>query len=315
MAPKRSDHLRLMAGGRHAEQPLPRGARSRTAPDRAPARSSTPPASDLEALQVQHAALLRTNEAFAGQLQEAQAQLTTTVKDLHDEVARHGEKEHRWREQMSQQRALSVEATVAEQREHRRLASLLTEELQQLLAAVKYKIALLAQSRQRTLPPAWADVSGLVDAAVRCSRSIGGDLGPTVLQPGELFPALCWLRVWMAERHQFLVELHTDGGAEPVHEAVALLLFQAVRELLCNTQKYAQVATARVELTRKADALQVTVSDAGIGFEVAELSTRKTGGLGLRSIRQRLEYLGGQLDIASAPGQGSRFTLMVPLHA
>jgi signal transduction histidine kinase len=315
MASRRDAHLKLVAGGRNLGKPASSAVRSRKAPAGPQSGAPPPAAHTFRDLQGQHATLLRNNQALARQLLESEGQLAAPVKDLREEVSRHGDEEHLLRDQMVQQRALNVESTLAEQREHRRLADLLSEELQQLLTAAKYKLALLAQSRQQIPPLAWADVSGLLDEAVRCSRSIGGDLSPAVLRPAELLPALCWLRYWMAERHQLHVELYADSGVEPAQEVVSLLLFQSVRELLCNTHKHAQVGTARVELTHQYDALQITVSDDGIGFDVAHLPTRQTVGLGLRSIRQRLEYLGGRLDITSAPGQGSRFTLMVPLHA
>ena len=273
MKPKRPAPRKQMAD-RPAERRRPSTGRSSRAD---PAHSPfTPPAplaqelSDLQVLQAQHAALLRTHEALADQLQAANTQLAATIQDLREEVARHGQEEDRLRDQMAQQQALSVEAALADQRERRRLASLLTEELQQLLAAAKYKVALLTQSLHPIPPPDWADLRGLLDEAVRSSRSVGGGLGPTVLKPGDLFPALCWLRTWMAERHQFQMELHADSTVEPDQEAVKLLLFQSVRELLTNAINHAQVARARVELAHQANALQVTVSDDGIGFDVTE---------------------------------------------
>ncbi len=59
--------------------------------------------------------------------------------------------------------------------------------------------------------------------------------------------------------------------------------------------------------------LQIVVAEAGHGFDPVGLRTIG-GGLGLSAIRQRLRYLGGKLHIASAVGEGSRFTLTVPLQ-
>ena len=63
------------------------------------------------------------------------------------------------------------------------------------------------------------------------------------------------------------------------------------------------------------DGLQIRVADQGKGFQPDQLGAAGSSGLGLLSIRQRLEYLGGTQEIASAPGQGSRFTLTLPLRA
>ena len=94
-----------------------------------------------------------------------------------------------------------------------------------------------------------------------------------------------------------------------------MLLYQAVRELLLNIVKYAQVTVAEVMLTQADDTLTLTVADAGVGFDPTRLRVvgGTEGGFGLFAIRERLELLGGRLEIASAPGQGSRFTLWVPV--
>jgi CheY-like chemotaxis protein len=97
----------------------------------------------------------------------------------------------------------------------------------------------------------------------------------------------------------------------------AVLVYQCVRELLLNTVKYARVEAADVTVTQDADGLKVTVADEGIGFDPSALRVAggPGGGFGLLGIRERLESVGGRLEIASAPGDGSRFTLTVPLSA
>jgi len=100
---------------------------------------------------------------------------------------------------------------------------------------------------------------------------------------------------------------------EPGSDAIKGLLFQSVRELLFNVVKHAGVPQATVDVSRADAQLQIVVADHGAGFDPRRLPPEGSRGLGLPSIRQRLEYLGGSLEIASAPGQGSRFTLSIPL--
>jgi CheY-like chemotaxis protein len=101
----------------------------------------------------------------------------------------------------------------------------------------------------------------------------------------------------------------------PLPEDLTVLLFQAVRELLLNAVKYAQVPEATVTLAWDAPGLTLTVADAGAGFDPTVL--RKEGGVGggfgLARIRHRLELLGGCMTIISAPGQGTQVTLAVLL--
>ncbi len=76
--------------------------------------------------------------------------------------------------------------------------------------------------------------------------------------------------------------------------------------------KHAEVSTADLHLSAPPDRLEIVVTDQGKGFDPALLGISGTG-LGLRTMRQRIEHIGGRLDIQSAPGHGSRFTLTVPL--
>ncbi len=125
---------------------------------------------------------------------------------------------------------------------------------------------------------------------------------------------LHWLAASMRQRHHLVIDLQVHDPVPALAEPTALLLFQSVRELLFNIFKHAAVDIVRLEIRVEADALQITISDQGVRFDPAKMQPVGVGGLGLPSIRQRLEYLGGTLQIASAPGQGSRFTLTVPIH-
>jgi CheY-like chemotaxis protein len=120
----------------------------------------------------------------------------------------------------------------------------------------------------------------------------------------------------MRERHKFAVRLRPSAVPPPaLQQDVAVLVYQSVRELLLNAVKHSGVTTAEVGITRDGTALRFEVSDAGVGLDSASLRVTggTEGGFGLLGIRERLESVGGHLDIASTPGQGSRFVLTVPL--
>ena len=88
---------------------------------------------------------------------------------------------------------------------------------------------------------------------------------------------------------------------------------QAPRAIPAECPGVCGSALSRFAHVEPAAHLQIVVADSGHGFAPDRLHAVGAHGLGLTSIRQRLEYLGGILDIASAPGQGSRFTLSIPL--
>jgi len=131
-----------------------------------------------------------------------------------------------------------------------------------------------------------------------------------------MIPALEWLGRWLAQTHKLTVAIRADPAAlAGCPHDVSVLLFQSVRELLLNTVKHAQVSAASVEIARRDVGVEVVVADTGVGFDPSglRLAGGTEGGFGLFSIRERMELLGGHLEIDSAPGRGSRFTLWVPM--
>jgi CheY-like chemotaxis protein len=220
-------------------------------------------------------------------------------------------------QQASQLRALAGELTLAEQRERRRLAEVLHDGLQQLLVAARVRAHMLGRSSDPGVRQGCQEMVALLGEALAEARTLTGELSPPTLQKGGLLPALEWLSRWVGEKHHLTVCLGPLAAPLPaLAEDVSVILYQAVRELLLNTVKYAQVTTAEVRLTQADDALTLRVSDAGVGFDPFRLRVAggTEGGFGLLGIRERLELVGGRLEIESRPGQGSRFTLVAPLR-
>ena len=216
----------------------------------------------------------------------------------------------------AQLRALASELTLAEQRERRRLAELLHDHLQQLLVGATLRLPFLERSTDPAVQQVAGEIDSLLAQALECSRSLTGELCPPILHEGGLVPALKWLAGWMQEKHRLTVVLRADADATPTTEDLTVLLFQSVRELLFNAAKYAKVQTVTVEVHRRNDEVETVVTDEGSGFDPAELRAAggSASGFGLLGIRERLDFLGGRMEIASTPGRGSRFTLWVPVR-
>ncbi len=253
--------------------------------------------------QAEHASLLEKNQTLAAELKDARDRLAATTE--------------RVREQLALMRTLSVHSTLAEEGARQELAHQYREHLQQLLVALKFKLTGLARTYASAAATdvQWRDLTTLVDLMLSEFRRIGGDLGPHVLEFEGLIPRLQWLTNWMRERYGFTLELSTPEAVEVGPDPTRTLLFSAIRHMVLNAAKHAQVKTARVAIVQQNGTLRVTVQDDGIGFDPASLRARSAGGLGLVSVRQTVDYLGGTLEIASAPGQGTRATLTVPLPA
>lgn len=217
----------------------------------------------------------------------------------------------------TQLRSLSRELNLAEQREKQRLSQLLHDGLQQQLVGAKFRIGALERSCGAHLRPVVEELNELICESLESSRSLAYELSPPVLTRSGLLPALEWLSGWMKSRHGLKVRFQARCEPPPVPEDTAILLYQATRELLFNVVKHAKVGTATLEVAREGPELHIRVCDRGRGFDPDQLQAvgGAFGGLGLPSIRERLDSLGGRLEMDAAPRHGSRFTLVAPLPA
>jgi PAS domain S-box-containing protein len=242
---------------------------------------------------------------------KAEVRLLRVNQTLEQRVA---ERTAEAQQRASQLQALASQLPQTEHRERQRLAMVLHDHLQQLLVGTKYHIGMLRnQSRDQGLHTSLRRVDDLLDQSLEVSRSLTIELSPPILFRSPLKDVLQWLGKWMAEQHGLTVDVQADERIDPEDDEVRVLLFQAIRELLFNVSKHAKVNQARLEAVRVGDQLRVVVSDAGAGFDPHHPPERKarTGGLGLFSIQQRLELLGGRMQVDSAPGEGTRVTLWV----
>ncbi|MEJ2038970.1 MAG: PAS domain S-box protein, partial [Desulfosarcinaceae bacterium] len=212
-----------------------------------------------------------------------------------------------------QLQALAVELIEAEEKERRRFAHLLHDDLQQLLAAAKMQLEAVSDTlpQESTLPY----VAHLLEESIGKSRRLSHELSPAVLQYPSLATALRWLSEQM--KAQFKLEVRLTGPGEHRIESAPIrrFIFRSVQEMLFNIVKHANVKNAEISLARSDGLFKVSVADNGSGFEAHKIEAlQKTTGFGLLSIRERASYIGGQLEIDSKPGRGSRLTLVVPLE-
>jgi signal transduction histidine kinase len=215
-----------------------------------------------------------------------------------------------------QLRTLAMELTEAEERERRRFAELLHEDLQQLMASARLQLQTASQGLHPE--PLLNNVDQLLEQSIALSRRLSHELSPPVLHHSGLADALEWLGRQMSEQFGLQVRLEAEEASSLASSPLKVFLFRAVQELLFNAVKHAGVDRARVVVSRSEDNLVVTVSDGGRGFDPSfpETPAARSGseGLGLLSLRERACYIGGNLEIDSAPGRGSRFLLTVPLR-
>lgn len=243
------------------------------------------------------------------ELKQAEQELKILNESLEQQVAERTELAEARSRQLQ---ALSVELIEAEERERRRIADLLHEDLQQLLASAKFEVQSL--SEKLPLGSELAEVEQILSDCIEKSRMLTLELSPNVLYHSDLAAALEWLCQQMNRKFDISVHLNVKPDIPVNSTPLKVFLFRSVKELLFNIVKHAGVKTAAVAITYADDRLSVIVSDQGVGFDPAILEKiTPKGGLGLLSLRERASYIGGSLIVESAPGKGSRIMLAVPL--
>ncbi len=208
--------------------------------------------------------------------------------------------------------ALAAELTQAEQRERKRLAGLLHDHLQQLLVAALMQVQSVG-THSDNLQGKVEDAISILKDAIEASRSLTIELSPPVLSQSGLKAGLVWLVGRFEEKFKNRILVEADDQAEPVRESTRLFLFDAARELLFNAVKHSGSDVIKLRLERaEANWIKLFVEDFGKGFDQSKVQSGTGTGFGLFSIQQRLGYFGGQFQIESSAGKGTKTTIRIP---
>lgn len=219
---------------------------------------------------------------------------------------------------VGQLRRLVIRLTEAEDRERGRIAALLHDDLQQTLAGVKVHVDMAARRAQGD-----AFVAERLDTAVRLieqaidrSRTLSHELNPPMLKTRGLVAALRMLADEIDRLHGLHVDVESHAERVDLSDLAGLVAYRAVQELLFNVVKHSGVDEATVGVSLDDTGLRLVVRDHGHGFDVSDVMKNDgPTGLGLVSIRERVEAIGGSLEIESSPGSGSRFTIFLTPEA
>ncbi|MFW6183546.1 MAG: PAS domain S-box protein, partial [Chloroflexota bacterium] len=223
--------------------------------------------------------------------------------------------EQRVQERTRQVRVLASELTLAEQRERRRIAHVLHDDIQQMLYSLQINIQLLDQGQAgAAVESQLQEMRALIGQIIDANRRLTVELSPPVLKAERLDEAFEWLMAHLEEDYGLDVELVVEGNCYVPDDDLRELIFQLVRELLINVVRHAGVAQARLHLSEEDGMLVTRVEDDGVGFNVEAVMAAQDG-FGLFSVQERLDLFGGQMEITSGPGQGTRVTVSVPLRA
>ena len=217
----------------------------------------------------------------------------------------------RWREELLRK------VISAQEDERKRLARELHDETSQTLSALAMKI----ETALAASPPG-ASRDRLVEARALTVRTLDElhrlifDLRPSVLDDLGLLSAIRWY----AERHLeplgIIVQFEASGFERRLRPELETALFRVAQEAITNIAKHAGAETVLIQCLERDDRVTIEIEDDGKGFSPASLPppAARERGLGLMGMRERVELFGGTIELDSAPGQGTRVSVSVPVR-
>jgi two-component system, NarL family, sensor histidine kinase UhpB len=203
----------------------------------------------------------------------------------------------------------------AEEAERRRLARELHDRVGQSLSALNINLDIISRE-SHALTPALRqrleDSLGLVDSTLQSIENVMAELRPPLLDEYGLGAALGWHAEEFSRRTgvQVAVADRDPAGSKNARPEAAVALFRIAQEALNNVLKHAKATRVRLEVSATDEELILDVQDDGLGFDPA---SARRGRWGMTTMRERAEAAGGQLHIASTPGEGTRIHARVPL--
>jgi len=244
-------------------------------------------------------------------------QLFDTTKMCEAEIVERKKTEAALRQSERQLRYLSSQLISAQERERRRVARELHEQLGQTLAALKLRLRFIGKflrKDQAELREEWENNLKDIDQVIEDVRHLSRDLSPSILEDLGLSTALRRLVENLARNYNLkasfdMVEIDHLFSLED-----QVIMYRIFQEALNNIRKHAQATNLSIAIKQKNSNIIFMVEDDGKGFNVEQVLTDDAveKGLGLATMEERARMLGGSLDIQSQTDKGTRITLTIP---
>ena len=230
-----------------------------------------------------------------------------------DEVTERVRAESALHESASRLQHLSRRLLAVQEEERRHLSRELHDEFGQILATISLHLHAARRAAGEAAGESLGEAVTLLTRAGAQLRTLALELRPRMLETAGLDSTLRWL----AGQHQQHTGVTTEvvGHVNGVSGDLAIACFRVVQEALTNVARHAQAQHVRIELAQSDETLELAVRDDGVGFDVPKTldGAASRGNLGLVGMTERVEILGGALQLDSQPGRGTRIRIVLPL--
>jgi PAS domain S-box-containing protein len=220
------------------------------------------------------------------------------------------------RRQQDELRELSAQVLEAREEEKALIARELHDELGQLLTAMKMDLSWLRErlpGHEPALAAKADQMNEVLDQTVGSVRRIAADLRPLMLDDLGLADACGWLVEDFARRSgiECRIDLPPAERLEALGRDIAIAVYRVLQEALTNIARHSGAKRAWAVLEAGDGELRIEIEDDGRGVSLQELS--KSRSLGVKGMRERILYLGGELEVSRAPRGGTRVRARVPI--
>lgn len=199
--------------------------------------------------------------------------------------------------------------------ERRVIAREIHDELGQLMTAIRMDISLLqknVQEQSEQIPKKFEDIFQLIDTTVDSIRRISGRLHPAILDDLGLISAIEWYMESFQKRSGLVVNIDLPRVDVP-QGAHDIVVFRALQESLTNVSRHSEATKVDVELKYSEQKIYLRIKDNGVGISSEEREPKNS--LGLVGMRERIQIMGGTVDVKSAVGQGTEIFILLPVRS
>jgi two-component system, NarL family, sensor histidine kinase UhpB len=229
--------------------------------------------------------------------------------DNFDEIERLAQSFRRLLDRIESERRRGGRLVVrAQEEERRRLARDLHDEVNQALTAILLRLEALAQDEPPERTREVGELKLLVNQAMEELTGLARQLRPSALDDHGLVPAIEAQLRRFSSRAGVESSIATHGDPSVLGEDEQIAIYRVAQEALTNAGRHSGASHVEVEVTLKDACVELRVSDDGQGFEP---SAESSEGLGLKGMAERARLVGGELDVRSAPGNGTTVTLRI----
>jgi two-component system sensor histidine kinase UhpB len=207
-------------------------------------------------------------------------------------------------------RQSSSQLIAAQEQERHRIARELHDDLGQRLALLNVRLKALLEEPDTPLKPAVSDLVDQVEVIASTTRDISHGLYPSQLEYIGLPSAVRRLCDDVGRGRQSSISLEIGTLPQQLGPSVSVCIYRVLQEALQNILRHSHANNVHVKLGAEKTRILLTITDDGIGFDAMQKAT----GMGILSMRQRVESLGGAIDIASGGNTGTRINVQLPFQ-